>query len=84
MATALTECPLGTPKRKQIVAGQMLPAVEVGSHSYRNATGAFNTLYHGLTALEHSAHSRSEWPLHSPNARSLGARNVEEQETDCG
>jgi hypothetical protein len=53
MATALTECPLGTWKRKQIVAGQMLPAVAHRSSDYR--IGAFNTLYHELTALEHSA-----------------------------
>jgi hypothetical protein len=43
MATALTECPWGTSKRKQIVAGQMLPAVEVGSYSYEK--GAFQQLW---------------------------------------
>jgi hypothetical protein len=43
MATALTECPLGTSKRKQIVAGQVLPAAEVGSTSY--IRGAFTTLW---------------------------------------
>ena len=29
MATARTECPRETPNRKQVVAGQVLPAAEV-------------------------------------------------------
>jgi hypothetical protein len=33
-AAPTTECPWGTSKRKQVVAGQMLPAVEVGRGSY--------------------------------------------------
>jgi hypothetical protein len=47
MATALAECPLGTSKRKQVVAGKMLPAVEVGSTSYTR--GAFNALWQELS-----------------------------------
>jgi hypothetical protein len=36
MATALIECPCGTPKRKEVVAGLVrLPAVVVGSWYYK-------------------------------------------------
>jgi hypothetical protein len=44
LATALIECPCGTPNRKAVVAEQMvLPAAVVGSSSYKK--GAFHRLW---------------------------------------
>jgi hypothetical protein len=83
MATALIECPCGTPKRKTVAGQMVLPAVELGGFSYNR--GDFHKPWMELTARERSAFEKRmataliECPCGTANMKAIVAGQMRPQ-----